>query len=159
MSSNSEKIDTASPLYLHPSDGTNSVTVEKLQGTSNYKEWRRDFEITLAAKRKLGFVIGGVKKDENDVFKRDCWETCNNMVISWILHSVSEQIKNLLSNGARKYSLNKLTYETKQQGKLVSEYYTEMKVVWEELESLSIMPALTEMTVEVVAYVNALRQQ
>ncbi|KAL2932420.1 Gag polyprotein, partial [Bienertia sinuspersici] len=87
MSTNTEKIDTSSPLYLHPSDGTSSVVIEKLQGVCNYREWRRDFEITLAAKRKLG--------------------------------------------------LNKLTYETKQQGKSVSEYYTEMRVIWEELESLT----------------------
>ncbi|KAL2943151.1 Retrovirus-related Pol polyprotein from transposon TNT 1-94 [Bienertia sinuspersici] len=61
------------------------------------------------------------------------------------------------ANGARKYSLNKLTYETKQQGRIVSEYNTEMKVLWEELESLLVMPALLDMNNEVMAYVNALR--
>ncbi|KAL2943131.1 Retrovirus-related Pol polyprotein from transposon TNT 1-94 [Bienertia sinuspersici] len=62
-----------------------------------------------------------------------------------------------IANGARKYSLNKLTYETKQQGRIVSEYNTEMKVLWEELESLLVMPALLDMNNEVMAYVNALR--
>lgn len=91
--SSHNSIDTSIPLYLHPYDGTNYVVVEKLQGTSNYREWRRDLEIRLAAKRKLGFVTGGVKKDETDPIKKECWDTCNSMVISWILHLVSDYIK------------------------------------------------------------------
>lgn len=91
--SSSQTIDPTSPLYLHPSEGPNSVIVEKLQGTSNYREWRRDFELSLQAKRKLGFVTGGVKKDTDDPVKKEAWETCNSMVITWMLHSVNDTIK------------------------------------------------------------------
>ncbi|KAL2933752.1 GDSL esterase/lipase EXL2 [Bienertia sinuspersici] len=79
-SSGSNPIDPTSPLYLHPSDGTTSINIEKLQGASNYRPWRRSLEIALASKRKLGFVTGGVKRDENDKVKQECWDTCNNMI-------------------------------------------------------------------------------
>lgn len=50
-------------------------------------------EIALASKRKLGFVTGVIKRDTKDSVKKDVWDTCSNMVISWILGSVSEPIK------------------------------------------------------------------
>ncbi|KAL2892467.1 Gag polyprotein [Bienertia sinuspersici] len=176
--SSSNPIDPTSPLYLHPSDGTSSINVEKLQGASNYRPWRRSLEIALASKRKLGFVTGGVKRDENDKIKQESWDTCNNMVISWILGSVSESIKKSvmimteayqiwkhlesrysITNGARKYSLNKQLYDTKQNGRPVSEYYTTMKAIWVELETLNILPPITQMTVEVNRFVQVLNAQ
>ncbi|KAL2932887.1 Retrovirus-related Pol polyprotein from transposon RE1 [Bienertia sinuspersici] len=171
-------IEPTSPLYLHPSDGTNSIIVEKLTGTSNYRPWRWSFEIALASKRKLGFVTGGVKRDASDKVKQESWGTCNSMVISWILNSVSDDIKKSVmfmndaaeiwqhlqtrfsvTNGARKYSVNKQIYESKQQGKSVSEYYTQMKALWVELETLNVTPAITTMTPEINAFIKALNEQ
>lgn len=171
-------IETTSPLYLHPSDGNNFMTVEKLQGSSNYRSWKRTMEITLASKRKLGFVTGQVKIENGTGMKAEAWDTCNNMIISWILGSVSEPIKKsimfvsnacqiwrqleqrfALTNGTRKYKLNKDLYETKQDGKQVSEYYTSMRSVWEELESFTTLPAITTVTTEVTEFIEAIQQQ
>lgn len=135
-------------------------------------------EIALSSKRKLGFVTGGVTKDKDDAAKKEAWDTCNSMVISWILGNVNETIKRSImfmntakdmwknlnqrfqvSNGARKYHLCKMIYETKQNGKPVSEYYTEMQVLWEELEDLTNYPTITEMSNEVVEYVKYKQQQ
>ena len=44
--------------------------------------------------------------------------------------------------GFRKYHLNKQTYSLKQNGQSISEYYTRMKGVWEELESLNEFPCI-----------------
>ncbi|KAL2900712.1 Retrovirus-related Pol polyprotein from transposon RE2 [Bienertia sinuspersici] len=174
----SNTIDSASPLYLHPSDGSNTVIVEKLQGASNYRPWKRSIEIALVAKRKLGFVSGAETRDKTDPVKQEAWDTCNNMVISWILTNLSDNIKksimfmnsahsmwkNLemrfqLSNGARKYQLNKMLYETKQQGKPVNDYFTEMQVLWEELDDLTVHPPLTVINAEVSQYVLFRNQQ
>ncbi|KAL2926156.1 Gag-Pol polyprotein [Bienertia sinuspersici] len=60
-----------------------------------------------------------------------------------------------VTNGARKYRLNRQIYETKQQGRSISAYFTDLKVLSEELEAVTVMPPLTEMNSEIVAYVQA----
>ncbi|XP_057252062.1 uncharacterized protein LOC130592033 [Beta vulgaris subsp. vulgaris] len=171
-------IEATSPLYLHPSDGNNFMVIDKLQGSGNYRSWKRSMEIALASKRKLGFVTGLEKKDANDAVKKEAWETCNSMIISWILGSVSEPIKKsimfvnsahliwkqleqrfALTNGSRKYKLNKELYETKQQEKSISEYYTMMRCTWEELEALNSLPPLTSLTTEINEFIRALNMQ
>uniref|UniRef100_A0A803MJC6 Retrotransposon Copia-like N-terminal domain-containing protein n=1 Tax=Chenopodium quinoa TaxID=63459 RepID=A0A803MJC6_CHEQI len=127
--------DMQNPLYLHPCDGHNSVSVDKLTGAANYREWRRYMEIVLASKRKLGFVTGLVKKDVEDEVKADQWDTCNNMVIAWLMSCMSDSIKSL------------------------SDYYTEMSSLWEEIEGLNLLPPITEMNSEVNVFISALNQQ
>ncbi|KAL2928449.1 hypothetical protein RDABS01_023217 [Bienertia sinuspersici] len=143
-SQSNQSIDPSSPLYVHPSDGPRTVELEsKLNGSSNYRTWRRDMELSLAAKRKLGFIKGGI--------------------ISWLVHSVSESIKqsimftnsaqqiwkNLevrfsLTDGVRKYSLNRQVFQTTQHGRSIVEFYTDLSVIWEELEALNDTPPLSE---------------
>ena len=161
-------IESNSPLYLHPSDGSRFIIVEKLLRAENYRAWKRSFEIGLASKRKLGFVTGTTIKDPTDVVKQEAWDTCNSMVISWLLNNVSEPIKKSvmflddactiwkqleqrfsITNGSRKYKLSKEIFDTKQNGKIVSEYYIQMKVLWEELESLNALPSITNITSEI----------
>ena len=78
-----------------------------------------------------------------DSVKQEAWDTCNNMIISWILNSVSEPIKKSImflnnahtiwiqleqrfsvTNRSRKYKLSKEIFET---NKSLSEYYVEMR--------------------------------
>ncbi|XP_071726696.1 uncharacterized protein [Rutidosis leptorrhynchoides] len=81
------------PLYLHPSDGPGSVSLqEKLVGAQNYRSWRRFMKIALSTKRNLGFVTGNVTRPYDDPNKAKIWDTCNNMEISWIMSSVYESI-------------------------------------------------------------------
>ncbi|KAL2892675.1 Retrovirus-related Pol polyprotein from transposon TNT 1-94 [Bienertia sinuspersici] len=171
-------MDTNNPLYIHPSDGPTSIAVEKLTGPADYRPWRRTMEINLAAKRKLGFVTGAVKRDRNDPIKQEQWDTSNNLVITWLHRSVSEQIKKSIlyltaareiwvqlevlfnvTNGARKYKLNKEAYETEQNGNSINEYYAVMKGLWEEQDALNILPPITHMTTEIDAFLGALNKQ
>ncbi|KAL2929085.1 Replication protein A 70 kDa DNA-binding subunit E [Bienertia sinuspersici] len=90
--------------------------------------WRRSMEIALASKRKLGFT-GLVKRDATDLIKQ-------------MLGTHLEQ-RYTVANGSRKYLLNKAVYEMKQQGRSITEYYTELRGLWEEIESLSDYPPIT----------------
>lgn len=50
-------------------------------------------EIVLVSKRKLGFVSGVIKIETEDDVKVEQWDTYNNMVIAWLMGSMSETIK------------------------------------------------------------------
>ncbi|PWA60353.1 hypothetical protein CTI12_AA382710 [Artemisia annua] len=94
---------------------------------------------------KLGFVKCTIPRPPNipippvtatfNVVNIEIWETCNNLVISWIMSSVSDSIAKSvmfigsaseiwsylatrfsLSNGSRKYKLSKDTFGISQQG-------------------------------------------
>nr|GEW76532.1 cysteine-rich RLK (receptor-like protein kinase) 8 [Tanacetum cinerariifolium] len=127
------------PLYFHPFDGLSSLTVqEKLTGAQNYRAWKRPLEIGLSTKRKLRFVKGIIVRSATDENLAELCDTCNNMVICWIMSSASESIARSimfvgtageiwqqlekrfsLSDGSRKYKLNKDTYEITQSGSSV----------------------------------------
>ncbi|PWA96065.1 hypothetical protein CTI12_AA039080 [Artemisia annua] len=167
------------PLYLHPSDGPTSLTVqEKLQGSQNYRAWRRAIEIGLSTKRKLGFIRGTVSRSTTDPNLAELWDTCNNMVICWLIGSVNESIARsimfigtaseiwsqlekrfALSDGSRKYKLNKDTYEITQSGGSISEYFTKMKCVWEEIDSINVLPVISVVSQEVSVFLAALNKQ
>lgn len=161
--------DMVNPLFLHPSDNATSIQVDKLEGSSDYRAWKRAMEINLISKRKLGFVKGTIPIPTDDPMKAEMWETCDNMVISWITANVSSTIKrsvlymtsskeiwnNLelrfsLTNGSRKYKLSKDLYDIKQGTLNVNDYYTAMRTVWEELDSMNSLPAISNPTAEII---------
>ena len=49
-------------------------------------------EIALSTKRKLPFIHGTLPKRTDDPVKGDQWDACNNLVIAWIMNSVSHSI-------------------------------------------------------------------
>ncbi|KAL2922853.1 Protein FYV6 [Bienertia sinuspersici] len=148
-------IDTSSPLYLHPNEG-NLVISEKLQGISNFRPWKRSMEIALGVKRKFGFVTGAIVRDKQDTKLQEQWDTSNNYS-KGNLGATGKAFT--VSNGSTKYRLNKEIYETKQNGLPINEYYTKMCSLWEELENLNEYPAITQLTPEITAYIQAIKRQ
>ena len=163
------------PLFIHPSDGPNSISVsEKLVGAKNYRSWRRSMEIHLSTKQKLVFVQGTLTRLTDDPVKAEQWDSCNNLVISRIMNSVCESISRSilyvesareiwiqlekgfsLSNGSRKYRLNKDVYLIKQNGGSVSDYYTRIKGIWEELDSMIDLPKVSVANEKIAAFLHA----
>ncbi|GJR70301.1 cysteamine dioxygenase [Tanacetum coccineum] len=146
-------------------------------------------EIGLSTKRKLGFVkiqrpvalpitLDNVVSRTTNAANIEMWDTCNNLVISWIISFVCESIAKSvmfigtasdiwsqletrfsLSNGSRKYKLSKDTFGISQQGSYVSEYYTKMKCVWEELDSMNNFPRLVTITPEISVFLSVVEKQ
>ncbi|KAH9608491.1 hypothetical protein KSS87_016289 [Heliosperma pusillum] len=172
-------IDVTDPLYCHPNDVGSSLKITPiLTGVENYIPWKRGMELALSAKRKVGFITGAVEKPKRDNVRIEAWISANSLVISWILQNVSESIKMailytqsakeiwkllreryLVSNGARKYKLNKDTYECKQKGKPVTDYYIQLRSVWDELENLNDYPVITVITEEISAFLDVMQRQ
>lgn len=151
--------DTGSPYFLHPSENPSLIIVSSILEGPNYHPWSRGMEMALLSKNKLGFVDGTiVVPDERDV-RFPYWKRCNNMVLSWILRSVSpvivqtilwagtaERVWNNLKerfSEADIFRISDLHAEVHQlrQGDLsVNEYFAKLKLLWDELQVIRPLP-------------------
>jgi len=135
-------------------------------------------EMYLSTKHKLVFVLGTFPQPQDDHLKAAQWEACNNLVICWIMNSISQTIgksilyvksaseiwKHLqrrfsLSNGSRKYKLNKDIYALKENNSVVNEYYTTMRGIWEELDAMCDLPQIVKITEDVTNFLAILANQ
>jgi hypothetical protein len=74
-------------------DSPSSILVSQPLTSENYHTWNRSMIMALTSKNKVGFTDGTLTKplDPSDVFHH-ARIRCNNMVLSWILNSVSKEI-------------------------------------------------------------------
>ncbi|GAV73454.1 UBN2_3 domain-containing protein [Cephalotus follicularis] len=170
-------VDFNDLLYLHPSDtlGVNLVN-EQLVGTENYRVWSRAMMITLTAKNKLGFVDGSCRKPMEGSPILYQWERCNAIVLSWIMNTVSKEIfagiiystdafsvwKDLKErfnkvNGSRIYALHRKIVCSAQGNLTISGYYSRMRQLWDEYDSLVTLPSCECQTYR--AYIEHDQQQ
>ncbi|XP_022014016.1 uncharacterized protein LOC110913499 [Helianthus annuus] len=108
--------------------------------------------IALSAKNKLGFVDGTIASAANP----SLWNRCNDMVISWIINTLSKDISESVlyvqsaaqlwtelndryghANGAKMYQLQKSLCEISQGSSSIAASFTKSKGIWGELSSLS----------------------
>ncbi|XP_074297823.1 uncharacterized protein LOC141628604 [Silene latifolia] len=151
-------IDVTDPLYCNLNDVGSTLKITPiLAGVENYTPWKRGMELALSAKRKLGFVTGAVEKPKKDDVKIEAWLAANSLLAKEIWKLLKGRY--LVSNGARKYKLNKDTYEMKQNGKPVTEYYIQLRTVWDELENLNDFPIITVITEEISAFLDVMQKQ
>ncbi|XP_009768220.1 uncharacterized protein LOC107810325 isoform X2 [Nicotiana tabacum] len=148
-------LPSSHPFFLHPSDNPGIMLVAKQFNGSCFGAWRRGIIIALSAKKKIGFINGAYVKPSLTSSLYEPWEQCNNMVISWILNSpdpdiaqsviYSKSAKSLWdelnqrygqSNGARMYEVQKDLSSISQGSSDVSGYFTRIKRLWDEMESL-----------------------
>ncbi|KAL3380618.1 hypothetical protein AABB24_000995, partial [Solanum stoloniferum] len=155
-SSMAERIDHTHPLYVHPSDTPGAVLIPvQLKGSENYGIWRRSMTIALQAKMKLGFVTGVCTKESIQDEHHEHWETCNALVLSWIMNTVSpsllsgivyasnaflvwEDLKERFdkANRMRIYQLHREINTIVQGTNSVAEYFTKLKELWSEFDAM-----------------------
>ncbi|XP_062115983.1 uncharacterized protein LOC133830089 isoform X1 [Humulus lupulus] len=148
--------DPSDPYYLHHADNPGNVLVSKLlTGQDNYTAWSRAMMLSISVKNKLGFLDGSISKpSSSDSLLYNAWLRNNNMVISWILNSISKDISASIlydesaaeiwndlkvrfqqRNGPHIFNLRKELINLKQDLQSVSIYYTKLKTLWEELST------------------------
>jgi hypothetical protein len=116
----------------------------------------------LGAKNKLFFVDGSIPIPPTDDLNCSAWDRCNYLIHSRILNSVSPQIAQTIVfheyaidvwielqdrfskvDRVRIASLRTAINNLKQGTKSVLEYFTDLKSLWEELNSHRPMPMFT----------------
>lgn len=115
--------------------------------------------IALGAKKKYGYVMGRIKKLEENSNDYEDWENANFMVQSWLLNSVEKHMSdNFLyaatakelwetlkkryggANGVMLYDLEKEVTNLAQGNQYVSDYFTRYQQLWDELQRLQPPP-------------------
>lgn len=153
---NQHVLTNSHPLYLQNIDHPGLVLIsKKLTSTENYGPWKRSLSITLSAKNKLGIINGSFPRPEESSNLRSQWDRVNDMTISWILNTVSDEISNGMDfvhtaqavwdelndqfssiNGHRVYQVLKDLHALEQGDKSVEIYYHKMKNLWDEYTAL-----------------------
>jgi hypothetical protein len=159
-SSSNPPMDCSNPLYLHHGDSPGSVLVSQLLNGDNYNTWSRSMIMALTAKNKVHFIDGSMPKPDPSSADFLPWTRCNNMVLSWIINSVSKEIAGSIiyidtseamwrdikdrfsqQNGPRIFQIQKAISALSQDNLSVSSYFTSLKGLWDELLNYRPLPA------------------
>ncbi|EOY13666.1 Uncharacterized protein TCM_032303 [Theobroma cacao] len=84
--------DPQFPYYLHHIDHLGSVVINPKLTTNNYVAWSRSFLLALSIRNKLGFINGSIPKPQVTDDLYSSWIRCNNLIVAWILDSISPPI-------------------------------------------------------------------
>ncbi|KAJ0924722.1 putative retrotransposon gag domain, retrotransposon Copia-like protein [Helianthus annuus] len=152
-------IDYGSPYYLHPSDYPKQLHVNEELTDNNYGDWVQEMTNFLLAKNKIQFVDGTLKKPEKDSSEYAPWMRCDAMIKGWLTTAMEKNIRasvkyagtsleiwsDLLErfgkdSAPRAYELRPQIAETRQDGTSVSVYYTKLRSLWDESQSIKPIP-------------------
>nr|KYP44658.1 hypothetical protein KK1_033817 [Cajanus cajan] len=146
-------------LYLHPSENPTIALVSPVLDSNNYHSWSRSMITALSAKNKVEFVDGSSPEPPKTDQMHGAWRRCNNMVVSWIVHSVSisiwqsvlwmdnaeeiwRDLKSRYSQGdlLRISDLQQEASSMKQGDLSVTEFFTKLRIIWDEIENFRLDP-------------------
>ncbi|PKH69533.1 hypothetical protein CRG98_050100, partial [Punica granatum] len=145
-----------------PSDGPGTQLIScKLNGR-NYNTWSQAMQTALQAKNKLSFIEGKVAQPAEGELYHEQWITCNSMLVSWIFNHLDGELQNSVAgarnakvlwddlkerfsqgNETRIHQLKTAICLLRQDKRSVSEYYSKLKSLWDELELYLDLPACT----------------
>ncbi|XP_010692576.1 uncharacterized protein LOC104905674 [Beta vulgaris subsp. vulgaris] len=161
-SKNSEVGGNIDPLFISNSDNPTSALVAAPVCGVNFMRWSKNVRRALIAKNKEGFINGGLVMPGENENNYQQWKRANYMVMSWILSSMtadvaddfgfietSAELWNELherfgqSNGPLIFQLKKEIDSLKQENMTIIAYYGKIKRLWDELQSLKMLPVCT----------------
>ncbi|XP_050217800.1 uncharacterized protein LOC126668655 [Mercurialis annua] len=149
----------SSPFFLHPNENPSLILVSNVLNEGNYHSWYRSMKMTLISKKKYKFVDGSIITPAVTEQIYPAWERCNTMVMSWLYRSVSPTISQSIScmntvmdiwndhkerfsqgDAFRIGHIQEEIYAFHQNSLSVTEYFTHLKTLWDELMSLNPLP-------------------
>ncbi|XP_058772285.1 uncharacterized protein LOC131646175 [Vicia villosa] len=145
---------SSNPYYLHRNENPSLVLVTPLIDDNNYHTWARSMHIALISKNKERSIDDTLPKPLVLNVLYAPWIHCNIMVLAWIYRSISESVaksvlwiesvvgvwRNLqirFSQGDiyHIFDIQEELYKFRQGNLDVSNYFTQIKVMWDELEA------------------------
>ncbi|CAE5958140.1 unnamed protein product [Arabidopsis arenosa] len=150
----SPTLDPESPYYLDPDYQSNENLPMAILSKSedNYFIWKNDFLLFLQSKSKTGFIDGTIAKPDPSSPIYHPWKTCNARVKSWMMSSLSEELRNYVrfAETAHKawedlrvlfvpsvdfkiYELRQRLAMLRQDGDSVGRYFAKFMRAWVEL--------------------------
>ncbi|WOH00712.1 hypothetical protein DCAR_0520086 [Daucus carota subsp. sativus] len=155
----SNLIDASHPYFLHNSDNPGTPIVTQLLTEQNYRQWSRAITVALSTKMKIGFINGTLVKPASNSPNYAMWSRCNDMVLSWLLNSISVEIRNSVnyfstakeiwddlatrfsqSNMPRVFQLRKEIASVNQGNLSITTYFTRIKTLIAEIDNFSPLP-------------------
>ncbi|CAM8988557.1 unnamed protein product [Rhodiola kirilowii] len=157
MNPNATVVTVDDPYFVNNNELTGSSIVSKiLLGQENYSTWRKSMEIALSGRSKLGFVQGKYPKPVDPLMAAR-WQRCNDVVMSWLISSVSEKIVGEIlhakdastawetlessyagTNLARQSELQRELSNLVQGELSVALYKRKLESLWQELDALKV---------------------
>lgn len=155
-------VDHNSPYYLHPSDYPRQMQVNDALSDKNYVDWVQEMENFLFAKNKIGFVDGSIEKPDKSSKDYMAWMRVDAMIKGWLTTAMEKEIRSSVKyastavemwldlrerfgkeSAPRAYELKKKIAASHQDGNTVSAYYTKLRSLWDEIQSVFPMPRCT----------------
>ncbi|KAI3501163.1 hypothetical protein L1887_29024 [Cichorium endivia] len=147
--------DHNSPYYIHASDYPRQLHVNDVLTDGNYLDWSQEMLNFLFAKNKVGFINGSIKKPESDAADYMAWMRCDAMIKGWLNTAMEKEIRTSVKyastsqeiwadlkerfgkeSAPRAYELKQSLSSIRQDGLSVSAYYTKLRGLWDEIQSV-----------------------
>ncbi|CAL1369473.1 unnamed protein product [Linum trigynum] len=140
------------PYYISSGDSSTTQLVSIVLTGPNYHSWERSMRFGLLSKNKLAFIDPAVPTPPPGDPLYTAWQQCDTMVLGWIIRSLAPDIGQsvLWLNSAvevwrdlsEHFSITDLVriadlqdevFTLKQGSMSVSEFFTKLRVLWDEL--------------------------
>ncbi|XP_058776725.1 uncharacterized protein LOC131651064 [Vicia villosa] len=129
--SNNEIQDQLDPYYIHPSENPAIVCVTPALSGENYHAWSMKMGRVLAMKNKFQFVDGTIEVPNCNNLNYVAWQRCK--ILGRFMRGDKIHVAQLYQEISN----------LKKGSKKISDYFTELRRLWEELDQYRPMPNCT----------------
>lgn len=133
-----------------------SITSHKLNG-NNFLQWSQSVKLFIRGRGKFGYLSSTTTKPAEEDEESERWEAENSMIMSWLINSMDPSVGRTylflttahdiwnavnetysdLGNAGQWFELKTRLWRLKQGEKTVTQYYTDLKTLWQEVDMFS----------------------